>query len=81
MTQTWGFQTRDGQWGEPLLIEISNAGGAILPQVAMDPNGNAVAVWRQSDGTRTNIWANRFTPSAGWGVAEQIETDNAGNAI
>ena len=45
----------------------------------MDPNGNAVAVWEQDDGTRDNIWANRFTPSAGWGVAEQIETDNAGD--
>ncbi len=43
MTQTWGFQTRDGQWGEPVLIEISNAGGAASPQVAVDPNGNAVA--------------------------------------
>jgi hypothetical protein len=80
MTQTWGFQTRDGQWGEPVLIEISNAGGAFSPQVAVDPNGNAVAVWRQSDGTRANIWANRFTPSAGWGVAERIETDDAGDA-
>ncbi len=43
MTQTWGFQTRDGQWGEPVLIEISNADSAFFPQVAVDPNGNAVA--------------------------------------
>ena len=81
MTQTWGFQTRDGQWGEPELIEISNAGRAVLPQVALDPNGNAVAVWEQSDGTRDNVWANRFTPAAGWGVADRIETANAGGAL
>jgi hypothetical protein len=80
MTETWTFRTRDGQWGEPALIEISNAGDAASLQVAKDPNGNAVAVWRQSDGTRNNIWANRFTPSAGWGAAELIETDDAGNA-
>ena len=80
MTQTWGFQTRDGQWGDPRLIEISNAGSAFEPQVALDPNGNAVAVWHQSDGMRENIWANRFTPTGGWGVAELLETDNAGNA-
>ncbi len=60
MTQAWGFQTRDGQWGDPVLIEISNAGNATQPQVALDPNGNAVAVWNQYDGIRTNIWANRF---------------------
>jgi hypothetical protein len=48
--------------------------------VALDPNGNAVAVWYQFDGTRFNIWANRFTPAPGWGAAERIETDNAGDA-
>jgi hypothetical protein len=58
MSQTWTFSTRDGQWGEP--VEISNAGNADFPQVALDPNGNAVAVWFQSDGTRFNVWANRF---------------------
>ncbi|NNK07183.1 MAG: Ig-like domain-containing protein [Myxococcales bacterium] len=81
MNETWGFQTRDGQWGEPVLIEIRNAGSARFPRVALDPNGNAVAVWAQWDGTRRNIWANRFTPSAGWGVAEPIETDNVGDAF
>ncbi len=80
-TETWGFQTRDGQWGEPVLIEISNAGGALSPQVALDPSGNAVAVWTQSDGMRGNTWANRFTPTEGWSVAELLETDDAGNAF
>jgi hypothetical protein len=80
MNQAWTFRTRDGQWGDPLLIEINNAGRAREPQVALDPNGNAVAVWAQSDGTRDNIWANRFTPDAGWSLAELIETDNAGAA-
>jgi hypothetical protein len=78
--RTWSFSTRDGQWGDPLLIETDNAGDGFSPQVAIDPNGNAVAVWTQSDGARNNIWANRFTPSAGWGTAELIETDDAGNA-
>ena len=46
----------------------------------MDSSGNAVAVWQQSDGTRNNIWANRFVPGLGWATAEIIETDNAGDA-
>jgi hypothetical protein len=80
-TESWTFRTRDGQWEEPVLIEISNAGVARRPQVALDPNGNAVAVWDQSDGTRINIWSNRFTPTTGWGVAELIEMDDAGSAF
>jgi hypothetical protein len=80
MTKSWTFRTRDGQWDEPVLMEISDVGGAVTPQVAVEPNGNAVAVWSQFDGTRRNIWANRFTPAAGWGVPERIETDNAGDA-
>ena len=44
----------------------------------MDIDGNAIAVWHQSDGTRTNIWANRHTPSTGWGAAELIEDNDEG---
>jgi hypothetical protein len=78
---TWGFTTRDGLWADPVLIEIRNASSALFPQVAVGPNGEAVAVWQQADGIRDSIWANRFTPTAGWGVAELIEADNEGNAF
>lgn len=57
---SWSFTTRDGQWREAVLLEIGNAGSARAPQVAFDPNGNALAVWKQWDRTRSNIWANRF---------------------
>ncbi len=65
-------------WGTAELLETDES---ILrgAQIAVDPQGNATAVWRQSDGTRDNIWANRFVPGVGWGTAELIETD-AGNA-
>ena len=46
-------------WGVAELIE-TGAYTAAFPQVAVDPDGNAVAVWEQSDGIRSNIWANRF---------------------
>ena len=63
------------------MIETDNAGDAINPQVAFDASGNAVVVWQQSDGTRYNIWSNRYTASTGlWGTAALIETDNAGDA-
>ncbi len=66
---------QDRHWGDPVLIEINNAGGAAFPQVTVDVNGNAVAVWFQSDGTRNNIWANRFTPAGGWGGTEFIRPE------
>ena len=42
---------------------------------------NAIAVWRLSDGIRSNIWANRYVLGSGWGTAELIETDNTGRAF
>ncbi|TPW09101.1 MAG: hypothetical protein FD130_2655, partial [Halothiobacillaceae bacterium] len=52
--------TAGAGWGVAGLIETDNAGSASSPQVAIDANGNALAVWHQSDGTRYNIWANRY---------------------
>ncbi len=67
-------------WGTAQLIETNNAGPAGVPQIAVDGNGNALAAWVQYDGTRTNIWANRFSAGSGWGTAQLIETDNKGSA-
>ena len=58
-------------WGTPEVINLGE-GEASSPQVAIDPGGNAVAVWEQSDGTRTNIWSNRYTPRDGWSTAELL---------
>jgi len=66
-------------WETAELIE-TDTGNAEYPQVAVDLSGNAVAVWWQSDGTRDNIWANRYVVGTGWGTAELIETDDTGPA-
>ena len=83
-TNIWAnrFTAATNSWGTATLIETDNAGGAVNPQLAYDASGNALAVWTQSDGTRTNIWANRFTAAtSSWGTASLIETDNAENAF
>ncbi len=67
-------------WGTAELLE-ADVGNARDPQIAVDPQGNAVAVWQQWDGSRISIWANRFVPGVGWGTAELLETDDAGNAV
>ena len=47
-------------WGTAELIETEDLGDAEFPQIAVDPDGNAIAVWYQDDGTRINVWANRL---------------------
>ncbi len=78
-------------WGVPELLD-SGAGNAYDPQVSIDSSGNAIAVWRQYDGSSV-VYANRYDVAAGWGTAEvidagsgdslspQIRVDNSGNAI
>jgi hypothetical protein len=75
-------------WDTAEPIETGDA-PAGAPQVAMDGNGNAVAVWVQNN----NIASNRYTQGDGWGTAELIETgqgrafapqvamDGSGNAV
>src|SRR5713226_5301863 len=68
-------------WGTAQLIETDNAGDAFYPQIAVDAGGNATAVWTQFDGTRNNIWANRFSAGSGaWATAQLIETNDVGPA-
>ena len=75
------FTATTDSWGTATLIETDNAGSARSPKLAYDIGGNALAVWHQSDGTRSNIWANRFSAAtSSWGTATLIETDNLGAA-
>ena len=74
--------TRSEGWRSPERIETNSASRASGLQVAVDPNGNAVAVWAHSDGARYDIWSNRYTPSGGWGgTATRIEPNDAGDAL
>jgi hypothetical protein len=59
--------TPGGGWGTAAIIQANTAS----PLLAVDPDGNAIAVWASS-----GIWAKRYTPSGGWGIAERIETNS-----
>jgi len=80
------------KWTSAVPIE-TGAFDAQSPQIVIDNNGNALAVWRQHDGTRFNVLANRFDGNS-WGSnaelidskntsaqAPQIAIDNNGNAF
>jgi hypothetical protein len=80
----WGvpFSTATG-WGAAALLENDSTGGwDIVPSVAVDPSGRAVAVWQRYD-SATGIWnprSNRYTPSGGWGAAELIMVNTLGSS-
>ena len=67
-------------WGTAALIETNDSEWANNPQISVDHSGNAIAVWRQANGsaldedTRLNIWSNRYVVGTGWGNATVIST-------
>ncbi|MFZ5593489.1 MAG: Ig-like domain-containing protein [Pseudomonadota bacterium] len=72
-----------GAWGSATLVENDNNGDADAPQIASDPAGNAIAVWRQrqvigATFTRYTLRANQYTGS--WGANPvQIRIDDRGD--
>ena len=68
-------------WATAKLNDANNARLTVGAEIAMNAIGNAMAVWFQSNGRQSNIWANRYTPGIGWGTPELIETDNVGDAM
>jgi len=78
---TMRFTTRDGAWGTASRIDSNQMGNSSYPQIAVDPNGNALAVWANFDGTRSSIGSNRYTNAGGWGSSVLIATDTAGAAL
>jgi hypothetical protein len=85
-------RTPTGNWATP--VTISDVGeSASGPSLAVDPSGNALAVWTQSDGTNLRIHA-AYRPSGGnFGAdttvsaalqdasAPDVSMDNSGNAL
>jgi hypothetical protein len=67
-------------WGVASLVE-TDANDLVAPQVAMDDNGNAIAVWERSDGARSSVWSKRQTPTGEWLELQNVETDDSGNAF
>lgn len=67
------------EWGAAQRIDSNDSGDASLPQVALDPLGNGVAVWTQSNEPLApvgSIAANGFVDGA-WATPESIENDDA----
>lgn len=75
----WSNRTSGGRWAAARRVESNNAGDALGPQVGVDADGNAVAVWQQFDGVTFDIWSSRYTRGS-WGAPERIEDEDEGDA-
>lgn len=69
-----------GPWETAVLIETIDTGSSAFPRLAIDPSGNATVAWRQRDGTRYRIWANRYPSGGPWGTAQLVSISNQGDA-
>ena len=68
------YDVNSSRWSTAVVIENNDTGSAMNPHVAVDGSGNAIAVWKQHDGTRNNIWSNRYDAGSGtWSTASLIE--------
>jgi len=73
----------DQGWGTPEVLQDGEVTPARIPSIAADPAGNAIAIWAQQDidsSATEVVWARRFEPGAGWGVAESIDEMPSGLA-
>ena len=69
---TWTFTT-----AAPVVQTIDpGTPSPSSPRIAVDPSGNVMAVWMQSDGNAQSIYANKYTAGAGWGTATLLETSD-----
>jgi hypothetical protein len=67
-------------WAGVELIEASATRYAFGPDVAVDANGNAVAVWTQNEGGNYSLWANQFVAGEGWSTARVAASGDVGSA-
>ena len=63
-------------------IDNGASGSPVNLRVALSANGDGFAVWQADDGTRHNLWANRYSSAtAAWGSPINIEASGADEVI
>jgi FG-GAP-like repeat len=68
-------------WSEPQQIDHLEGGDAMWPDVAMNDNGDAMAVWSQREGDSTSIWASKRAAGEGWRGPAHISPYNTANHV
>jgi hypothetical protein len=66
--------TAGSTWGTPVLISNDTSTAAFAPEIAVNRNGAAMAVWYEDNNGTDNAYARRFIPGAGWDAIQSIES-------
>lgn len=83
-TQTQGTTIRvlgsrydgaNGTWSEVSTLRMRTGATAPLPQIAVDPAGDGLAVWAEFAGTARSIWVWRLQADGGFAEGAQFRTD------
>jgi len=64
-------------WLEPERIDDSNAADGYDTRVAVNPGGDAIAIWLGGDGSGGRVFANQYTPASGWQASEAIDSGDS----
>jgi len=67
-------------WTKKLRYADAGNSNSTFPQLAMDPAGNAMLVWREATTANPTIesaWYNRYQHGVGWGTATLLETNDS----
>lgn len=81
------YTAEQDRWLEQsFVINSKKNADAFSPELTADGNGNVVVVWVQRgiDKLTSSLWINTYSPSVsenGWGEAEEIEVEGAGNVV
>ncbi|WP_395811045.1 Ig-like domain-containing protein [Archangium minus] len=67
-------------WSTPHLLE-TRAEPVSTPRVGVDAQGNALVVWKQSDGSAESLWAARLVKDGGWSAPLLLESEPGATSV
>jgi uncharacterized protein YuzE len=67
-------------WADPVQISGDSIENAYEPDIDMDENGNAIAVWWQGTVYDSIIFSNRYVLGTGWGSPTEVNVGLSGFA-
>lgn len=74
------FRPNNRAWDRAILVENAD-GECDQPEIVIDGNGHATAVWENDNGIRSRLWSSRLTSgSASWSSTLPIESLAAGSS-
>lgn len=63
-----------GGWTAAARVDLDpDISASDRADVAIDAQGNAIALWRANAAEAGDIYANRYTPAGGWGVPQRLD--------